>query len=299
MEKSLVDILLEHNNTFHRGQNGWSSETWNVMVKLFLSRHPYLRMEKSQIQDKEKDLKRDYRMLKEARMQSGVGWDESQFKLQAEPHLWENLEISFGTRIKRFKTKAFPLYDSLGQLYEGSIAEGNFNFTSTSTTSREDLTQVISDDDEPEGDTEADIPERESEDEYEVMDPAPSAQSMTQVEHQVKGKRVAAARNKLPKIPKRSPKKRNSDGIVQVMERMVQVREKEVNQEQPLQKFSITRCMDALKTLDGMTGSIKIPALDVFRIADNREIFLNLVDDKDDKDGTAMTWLLGQIAKLP
>jgi hypothetical protein len=50
-------------------------------------------MEKSQIQDKEKDLKRDYRMLKEARMQSGVGWDESQFKLQAEPHLWENLEI--------------------------------------------------------------------------------------------------------------------------------------------------------------------------------------------------------------
>jgi hypothetical protein len=90
-------------------------------------------------------------------------------------------------------------------------------------------------------------------------------------------------------------KKRNSDGIVQVMERMVQVREKEVSQEQPLQKFSITICMDALKTLDGMTGSIKIPALDVFTIADNREIFLNLVDDKD---GTAMVWLLVQIAKL-
>jgi hypothetical protein len=44
-----------------------------------------------------------------------------------------------------------------------------------------------------------------------------------------------------------------------------------------------------------MTGSIKIPAFDVFKIADNREIFLNLVDDKD---GTAMTWLLVQIAKL-
>jgi hypothetical protein len=142
-------------------------------------------------------------------------------------------------------------------LFAGSIAEGNFNFTSTSTTSREDLTQVISDDDEPERDTEADIAERESEDEHEVMDPAPSAQSMTQVEHQVKGKRVAAARNKLAKIPKRSPKKRNSDGIVHVMERMVQAREKEVTQEQHLQKFSITRCMDALKTLYGMTGSIK------------------------------------------
>ncbi|KAM0860210.1 hypothetical protein ACQ4PT_046677 [Festuca glaucescens] len=178
-------------------------------------------MEKSQIQDKEKDLKRDYRMLKDARMQSGFGWDESQFKLQAKPHLWENLEISFGTRIKRFKTKAFPLYESLGQLYEGSIAEGNFNFTSTSAASREDLTQVISDDDEPEGDTDADIAERESEDEHQVMDPAPSAQI-----------------------------------------------------------------------------AVKIPALDVFKISENREIFLNLVDDKDDKDGTTMAWLRVQTAKL-
>jgi hypothetical protein len=40
------------------------------------------------------------------------------------------------------------------------------------------------------------------------------------------GRRVAAARNKLANISKRSPKKTNSDGIVQVMERMVQVLEK-------------------------------------------------------------------------
>lgn len=143
-------------------ENGWSSETWNLMVKLFLSRHTYLRMSKSQIQDKEKDLKRDYMMLKEARMQSGVSWDESQFKLQAEPHLWENLEISFGSRIKRFKTKSFPLY-------EGSITEGNFNFTSTSAPSLEDVTEV-SDDDESEGDIETETTERVSEDELQMLE---------------------------------------------------------------------------------------------------------------------------------
>ena len=49
--------------------------------------------DKSQVQDKEKELKRDYRMLKDARQQSGVGWDESNFKLLAEPHMWDNLEI--------------------------------------------------------------------------------------------------------------------------------------------------------------------------------------------------------------
>jgi hypothetical protein len=35
-------------------------------------------------------------MLKEAHMQSGVGWNEIDLKLQAKPHLWENLEkVSF------------------------------------------------------------------------------------------------------------------------------------------------------------------------------------------------------------
>lgn len=88
-----MDILHEHNNAYHKSQNGWSSETWNMMVKLFHTRYTYARFTKSQIQDKEKDLKRDYRMLKDARMQSGVGWNQNEFKLQAEPHLWNNLEI--------------------------------------------------------------------------------------------------------------------------------------------------------------------------------------------------------------
>ena len=93
LEKSLVEILHEHDSTYHRGQNGWSRENWNTMVDLFLERNPYVKLDKSQIQDKEKELKRDYRMLKDARMQSGVGWLEKTFKLQAEPHLWDNLEV--------------------------------------------------------------------------------------------------------------------------------------------------------------------------------------------------------------
>jgi len=93
LEKSLVDILHEHDNPYHRGQNGWSGETWNAMVEIFHDRNKHVKFDKSQVQDKEKELKRDYRLLKDARMQSGVGWQESTFKLQAEPHLWENLAI--------------------------------------------------------------------------------------------------------------------------------------------------------------------------------------------------------------
>jgi hypothetical protein len=72
LEKGLVDLLHEHNTAEYRGQNGWSSDTWNKIVKKFLDNYPYVTYTKEQIQDKEKELKREYKMLKEARQQSGV-----------------------------------------------------------------------------------------------------------------------------------------------------------------------------------------------------------------------------------
>uniref|UniRef100_A0ACD5ZEJ0 Uncharacterized protein n=1 Tax=Avena sativa TaxID=4498 RepID=A0ACD5ZEJ0_AVESA len=131
LEKSLVEILHEHENSYHRGQNGWSGVIWIAMVDIFHERNQHVKFAKSQVHDKEKELKRDYRMLKDARQQSGVGWIESEFKLEAEPHLWESLAITFGPRILKFKRKKFPLYETLGDLYHRHTIEGNFNFTST------------------------------------------------------------------------------------------------------------------------------------------------------------------------
>ena len=93
LEKTLVDILHEYNTPYHRGQNGWSSETWNQMVTKFHAKHKHASFTKSQIQDKEKELKREYRMLKEARKQSGVGWCENRCVIVADAELWENLKI--------------------------------------------------------------------------------------------------------------------------------------------------------------------------------------------------------------
>ena len=73
------------------------------------------------------------------------------------------------------------------------------------------------------------------------------------------------------------------------------IKEKEADKESA-QDFTISRCMDALKKVDGVTADDKIPALEVFKNADNREIFVNLVADND---GTTIKWLRVQIAKLP
>jgi hypothetical protein len=108
-----VDILHEHNNTYHKSQNGWSSETWKLMVRLFHDRQTHVKFTKAHIQDKEKDLKRDYRMLKEARMQSGIGWNDNEFKLQAEPRLWEIFEIvSFPTLVVILSSSSSHLFNS-------------------------------------------------------------------------------------------------------------------------------------------------------------------------------------------
>ncbi|KAL5667521.1 hypothetical protein ACJX0J_019742, partial [Zea mays] len=113
LEKGLVEILQDHNNDCYKGQNGWSLEAWNRIVKLFHEKFSYVTFTKCQIQDKEKELKRDYKALKEARQQSGVSWDER-----------------FNERLKKFRTKSFPLFEALGELYDGNIAEGTMNFTS-------------------------------------------------------------------------------------------------------------------------------------------------------------------------
>ncbi len=39
---------------------------------------------KAQIQEKEKELKREYKMLKEAKKQSGAHWNDKMFKIEAE-----------------------------------------------------------------------------------------------------------------------------------------------------------------------------------------------------------------------
>lgn len=148
LEKALVDLLHEHNNPYHRGQNGWSAESWNGITKIFHEKYPHTNFTKQQIQEKQKDLKSQYRIIKDARKQSGVSWNYHTHMIEADPHLWQNLiivsliiynatcfllfsgdlglinhftYIQSCPDISKFQTKPFPLYDKLGDLYDGEF----------------------------------------------------------------------------------------------------------------------------------------------------------------------------------
>nr|XP_051221229.1 uncharacterized protein LOC127339409 [Lolium perenne] len=238
------------------------------------------------VQDKEKDLKRDYRMLRDARKQSGVGWDEERCMIQAEPHLWDNLEISFGKRIKKFRKNGyFPLYDLLGSLYESQIAEGNLNFTSMAEPSErdEEITTIESDGEHDNG--------RELE---KVVPVDEDFQVTSERDESTSAVGVAKEKLKISKKPKRSPKKPNQssgDALVGVMKRFVDIKEKESNKDDTVD-FSITRCMAELRNLEGVTGDLKVKCYDIFRCPKSCEIFINAVAEKD---GSALAWLKSQI----
>uniref|UniRef100_A0ACD5T9J1 Uncharacterized protein n=1 Tax=Avena sativa TaxID=4498 RepID=A0ACD5T9J1_AVESA len=141
LEKTLVELLHEHNVPQYKGNDGWSSEAWNKIVHEFRTKYTYVTMDKNQIQMKERELKRDYKMLKEARMQSGASWNEKRCMIEAEPHLWDNIIASF-PKAQKFRKKPFPLFEALGELYDGQYAEGTWNFTSTQPPQYHVLTQV-------------------------------------------------------------------------------------------------------------------------------------------------------------
>ncbi|PVH34455.1 hypothetical protein PAHAL_8G222200 [Panicum hallii] len=124
LERSLVDILHEYKDSGYRGDNGWNSEGWNKMVKEFHLRNKYVSYTKAQIQEKEGQLKRDYKMLKAAKQQSGSSWNEKRNMVEGPPAMWTNLMVVIVhtfPKIKKFNNNktTFPLFDALGELYDG------------------------------------------------------------------------------------------------------------------------------------------------------------------------------------
>uniref|UniRef100_A0A0E0GPW0 Myb/SANT-like domain-containing protein n=1 Tax=Oryza nivara TaxID=4536 RepID=A0A0E0GPW0_ORYNI len=134
LEKSLVEILFEYKVNGCRGDNGWTTKGWNRMVKEFHAGNKCVSFTKNQVQE-EGQLKRDYKMLKAVRQQSGSSWNEKRCMVEGSPAMWQNMQIISGftfPKIKKFRNNkaSFPLYDALGELYDGHLAEGKHNCTS-------------------------------------------------------------------------------------------------------------------------------------------------------------------------
>ncbi|KAJ1283932.1 hypothetical protein BS78_03G165200 [Paspalum vaginatum] len=255
LQKTLVDLLHDYNTPEYRGQNGWSSEPWNRIVKEFHEKENYVIFTKAQIQDKE--LKNDYKVVKQARKQSGASWNNERGMIVAEPAVWDNI-IKSNPNAKMFRTKPFPLFEALGELHDGNTAEGTYNFTSAQLHNPPEVIQ--------------DNNERTS----------------------LLRKATAVKRNKEPKESKRQNIEAIMEKYVDIKVKQIEsettqsVKEKEDAQ---ANEFSIKRCITILNIMD-VTKEKKVKAYSVFKNLDNRQIFLN-ASDEDPK--STIIWLRNEM----
>ncbi|KAH8981369.1 hypothetical protein EDB86DRAFT_3087156 [Lactarius hatsudake] len=77
-------------------------------------------------------LKQEYDIIKEIRGLSGFGWDPSLNTVTAESSVWDayikTLSPSKAKLVKKFRTKAFPLYNAVSELVDGTRATGKNTF---------------------------------------------------------------------------------------------------------------------------------------------------------------------------
>lgn len=123
MKAFLIELLKDYNVPGYRTQNAWSKEAWTNIVNRMNQKFG-LSLTLKQVKQKEQDLKKDFRSVKDLVGESGFGWDHNKMMVVAPYEVWE----TFGERVNKdaliWRDKSFPYYDDLFVLYEGDCLQG-------------------------------------------------------------------------------------------------------------------------------------------------------------------------------
>ncbi|KAL6843066.1 hypothetical protein ACP4OV_027140 [Aristida adscensionis] len=296
-EKGLVDILLEHNlNPKFKGQNGWVTEGWRSISRKFNEGFPLAHFTKQQIQEKEKELKGNYKTIRDARKESGVGWNDSLGMITALDEVWSRI-INAHPKVKKFCGKPFPLFNNLALLYEGSVATGDLNFTSTQrmdipverTISQQDI-QLLPRTSEPNDNIDVgrnpfstSFNGQGASSEHLETHEAQSVQSNQSSGHEDgkggkkrKQTQVASVLGNYLEFKK--------DQSTSTLEDLKEKKRRE-------EEFSVANCVDALEAMDDLTDEQKADALELFKCDLNRQLFI-----KTKNPNVRRIWLMKRIA---
>ncbi|KAM0913428.1 hypothetical protein ACQ4PT_012196 [Festuca glaucescens] len=174
--------------------------------------------------------------------------------VEADPELWDTLIILFPKIGKYRSNKAFPLFDALGELYDGHLAEGNYNFTSTEPTqhTQVEVNPEVSSVDATH--SHHDIGETL----VDVLDDTQGGMQEASMMDNIVGN--GEAQPTVPAAPSTStenePKKRRSNGdVAAMMEKYIEIKTKQVESKQieadsrNVDEYSIKNCVARLNTM--------------------------------------------------
>ncbi|TVU50436.1 hypothetical protein EJB05_01807, partial [Eragrostis curvula] len=120
----LIGLLKEYDVPRYRTNNAWSKEAWNSIVAQFNLKFSTT-YTLFQVKQKEQDMKKEYRVVKDLCGESGFGWDSDRKMVTAPDSVWESLGARKNKEsLLRWRDKSYPYYDDLFALYNGRYAEG-------------------------------------------------------------------------------------------------------------------------------------------------------------------------------
>jgi ABC-type uncharacterized transport system auxiliary subunit len=85
----LIGLLKDYDVPGYRTQNAWSKEAWTNIVSRLNAKFG-TSYSLNQVKQKEQDLKKDYRVVKELKEGSGFGWDSERKMVTAPTNIWDS-----------------------------------------------------------------------------------------------------------------------------------------------------------------------------------------------------------------
>ena len=120
MKMFLIELLTDNDVPGFRTQNAWSKEAWtNIVCRLNTKFGTSFTT--NQVKQKEQDLKKDYRSVKDLLDQSGFGWDSDRMMVSAPQSVWDTFADRKNKDAIHWRDKSFPYFDDLAPLYDGEL----------------------------------------------------------------------------------------------------------------------------------------------------------------------------------
>lgn len=203
-------------------------------------------------------------------------------------------------RAKKFQKKSFPLFDALGELYDGHIAQGTWNITSTQLPQE---WNTISNEEEQVNTTRMDeegIIQQQPQEEDSRLE-----QDEDPIIERTEQRSTATRRSTASTINQdKEAKRMKKDSLEGLVGRYLDLKSKQVEDEVTQMAkgkesaqgndFSIMRCISVLRSMNVIADE-KIKAAEVFDIPNNRETFISFSVDEPE---TALLWLRRKMDKL-
>lgn len=119
MKLFLINLLKEHDVPGFRTQNAWSREAWTNIVSRLNAKFG-TSFSLNQVKQKEQDLKKDYRSVKDLLAESGFGWDKERMMVDAPASVWASFAARKNSKeALHWQDRSFPYFDALAPLYDG------------------------------------------------------------------------------------------------------------------------------------------------------------------------------------